>query len=69
MAFGGGNRECLGKPKMLIEAAYVLLRLAQRFEVLESRDGSDWVGENKMTCKNKHGCKLALHRTKSMEVL
>lgn len=62
MGFGGGNRECLGKQKVLVEAAYVLLRLAQRFEVLESRDKSDWVGENKLTCKSKNGCKVALYR-------
>lgn len=64
MAFGGGNRECLGKQKVLVEAAYVLLRLAQRFEVLKSRDKSDRVGENKLTCKSKNGCKVALYRNR-----
>jgi cytochrome P450 len=27
MGFGGGNRECLGRQKVLVEAAYVLVRL------------------------------------------
>jgi cytochrome P450 len=62
MGFGGGNRECLGKQKVLVEAAYVLVRLAKKFEVLESRDKDDWVGELKMTCKSKNGCKVALYR-------
>lgn len=62
MGFGGGNRECLGKQKVLVEAAYVLVRLAEKFEVLESRDKEDWVGELKLTCKSKNGCKVALYR-------
>jgi cytochrome P450 len=62
MGFGGGNRECLGQQKVLVEAAYVLVRLAKRFEVLESRDPKEWVGELKMTCKSKNGCKVALYR-------
>ncbi|KAH3913400.1 hypothetical protein HBI56_083990 [Parastagonospora nodorum] len=61
MGFGGGNRECLGKQKVLVEAAYVLVRLAKKFEVLESRDKEDWVGEMKLTCKSKNGCKVALY--------
>jgi cytochrome P450 len=62
MGFGGVNRECLGRQKVLVEVAYVLVRLAERFDVLESRDELDWVGELKMTCKSKNGCKVALHR-------
>jgi cytochrome P450 len=67
MGFGGGNRECLGKQKVLVEAAYVLVRLAKAFEVLESRDKQDWVGELKMTCKSKNGCKVALYRNAPSE--
>jgi cytochrome P450 len=62
MGFGGGNRECLGQQKVLVEAAYVLVRLAKEFEALESRDKEDWVGEMKLTCKSKNGCKVALYR-------
>jgi cytochrome P450 len=62
MGFGGGNRECLGQQKVLVEAAYVLVRLAKEFGRLESRDKEDWVGEMKLTCKSKNGCKLALYR-------
>jgi cytochrome P450 len=62
MGFGGGNRECLGKQKVLVEAAYVLVRMAKRIEKLESRDSEDWEGEVKLTCKSKNGCKVALYR-------
>jgi cytochrome P450 len=59
MGFGGGNRACMGQQKVLAEAAFVLLKLAGRFERIESRDDRPWVGELKMTCKNKNGCKVA----------
>jgi cytochrome P450 len=61
MAFGGGDRACLGQQKVLVEATYVLLRLAKRFTRLESRDQKDWEGESKLTCKSKNGCKVALY--------
>ena len=61
MAFGGGNRACLGKQKVLVEAAHVLLRLAKTFTTLESRDDKPWKGELKLTCKSANGCKVALH--------
>lgn len=36
--FGIGGRSRLGKDKALVEAAYVLVRLAREFDVLECRD-------------------------------
>ncbi|PVH96485.1 cytochrome P450 [Periconia macrospinosa] len=60
MAFGGGNRSCMGQQKVLIEAAYVLIRLAKTFSTLESRDSSDWRGELKLSCKSANGCKVAI---------
>jgi cytochrome P450 len=60
MGFGGGNRACMGQQKVLVEAAYVLVRLAKNFSKLESRDSSAWEGELKLTCKSKNGCKVAL---------
>jgi cytochrome P450 len=58
--FGGGLRNCLGQQKVLVEAAYTLMRLAARFEILESKDVRPWNGDVKMTCKNANGCKIAL---------
>jgi cytochrome P450 len=60
MGFGGGNRACMGQQKVLVEAAYVLVRVAKKFNKLDSRDASAWEGEMKLTCKSKNGCKIAL---------
>jgi cytochrome P450 len=60
MAFGGGNRACLGQQKVLAKAAYVLIRLSKAFNKLESRDSNDWKGELKLTCRSANGCKVAL---------
>ena len=61
MAFGGGSRACLGRQKSLVEAAYVLARLARQFPRLESRDDEEWKGDMKLTCKSANGCKVALY--------
>ncbi|KAF2874649.1 cytochrome P450 alkane hydroxylase-like protein [Massariosphaeria phaeospora] len=60
MGFGGGNRACLAERKALVEAAYVLVRLAQAYGGLETRDKREWKGELKLTCRNAHGCEVAL---------
>lgn len=60
MPFGGGNRACLGQQKALVEAAYVLVRMASTFGTLQSRDNAPWKGELKLTCKSANGCKVAL---------
>jgi cytochrome P450 len=62
MGFGGGNRACMGQQKVMVEAAYVLVRLAKQYSKLESRDTSPWEGEMKLTCKSKNGCKVALSK-------
>lgn len=65
MAFGGGSRACLGRQKSLVEAAYVLARLARQFPRLESRDDREWKGDMKLTCKSANGCKTAFYETSS----
>lgn len=65
MAFGGGSRACLGRQKSLVEAAYVLARLARQFPRLESRDDEEWKGDMKLTCKSANGCKVALYEASS----
>lgn len=59
MGFGGGSRACLGQQKALVEAAFVLVRLALKYKSCESRDDRAWEGEMKLTCKSKHGCRVA----------
>ncbi|KAH6663753.1 cytochrome P450 [Halenospora varia] len=62
MPFGGGGRACLGEHKVLVEATYVLLRMAATFESLECRDTLPWKGELQLTCKSANGCKISLRR-------
>lgn len=60
--FGGGQRACLGKGKVLAESAFVICRLAQTFERLQSRDIEPWNGQQALTAKNANGCKVAFYR-------
>lgn len=39
LPFNGGPRICLGQQFALTEAGYVLVRLVQKFQVLENADG------------------------------
>jgi cytochrome P450 len=61
LGFGGGNRTCLGQHKAMLEASYVLARLSQATERLESRDDQEWKGQLKTTCTSANGCKVAVH--------
>jgi len=60
--FGIGGRSCLGKDKALVEAAYVIARLAREFDVLESRDAKPYRASVSLTMKNTNGCKVAFGR-------
>lgn len=62
LGFGGGKRSCLGKPKALTEAGYVLVRLALAFPILESKDDRPYKLEYKIISKNEHGCKVAFRK-------
>lgn len=42
MPFGGGPRACIGQKKAWAEASYVLAKIAQYFQRVESRDERDW---------------------------
>ncbi|KAL1594564.1 hypothetical protein SLS60_010325 [Paraconiothyrium brasiliense] len=59
MAFGGGPRNCMGREKSLVEAAYLLAKLAGNYERLEARDDRPWTGTMAFTCANKYGCLVA----------
>jgi cytochrome P450 len=60
MPFSGGPRGCVGQHKALAEASYTLVKIAQTFKGLESRDEKDWAGQMKLTARNANGCKVAL---------
>lgn len=60
--FGIGGRACLGKDKALVEAAYVLVRLAKEFDELKFTGAERYRGEIRVTLKNKDGCKVAFRK-------
>ncbi|KAF2727650.1 cytochrome P450 [Polyplosphaeria fusca] len=57
--FGVGPRNCLGREKSLVEAAWMLARLAREFERVEGRGSGKWQGVMKISCANKFGCEVA----------
>lgn len=57
LAFGSGPRACLGKDKALAEAAYLLVRMAKRFESLENRT-PEWKPDASFSMKNKNGYEI-----------
>ena len=59
LPFSNGPRVCIGREKAMGEAAYIIARMAQRFEKLESRDDREWAGQWALTVKNANGCKVA----------
>ena len=60
MTFGGGSRICVGQHKALCEASYILVRLAQAFKSIESRDHKPWTEQVKLIASNANGCKVGL---------
>lgn len=60
LPFNGGPRVCLGQRYALTEAGYVLVRMAQRFARLESRDGGEWEESLALTLCSRNGVKVGL---------
>ena len=52
--------ECLIEQFALTEAAYVTVRLIQRFEGIESKDPEPWREKLSLTCCGLGGCKVVL---------
>jgi len=50
----------VGQPKALAEAGLVLVKMAGRFERVESRDEREWVELLKLSMGNFNGCKVGL---------
>ena len=49
-----------GQQKALLEASYVVARMLQEFEGIESRDGRPWEGQVRLTAKNAYVCLVSL---------
>jgi cytochrome P450 len=62
LPFNGGARICLGQQFALTEAGYTIVRMAQTFSEIESRDPNDWQEWLTLTCTSLNGAKVALKR-------
>ncbi|KAJ2969499.1 hypothetical protein NQ176_g8631 [Zarea fungicola] len=60
LPFNGGPRVCLGQRYALTEAGYVLVRMVQHFQRLESRDPGPWVESLALTLCSHNGTKVSL---------
>lgn len=60
LPFNGGPRICIGQRYALTEVSYVLVRMAQEFRVLESRDPGPWVESLALTLSSRNGTKVCL---------
>lgn len=60
LPFNGGPRICLGQQYALTEASYVIVRMAQEFQTLESRDPGPWEEQLALTMCSRNGVKVCL---------
>ncbi|GAB7332322.1 hypothetical protein MBLNU13_g04151t1 [Cladosporium sp. NU13] len=62
LPFNGGPRICIGQQFALNLASYVVCRLVQRFDRVESCDPGPWEEGLGITCSTKNGTWARLHR-------
>ncbi|KAL4883334.1 cytochrome P450 [Aspergillus karnatakaensis] len=60
LPFNGGPRRCLGEEYALMEAAYTIVRMAQRFSSVESRDDRPWTEKMGVVTSSLYGCHVAV---------
>lgn len=60
LPFNGGPRICIGQRYALTEAGYVLVRIAQEFRNLESRNLAPWEESLALTLCSRDGAKVCL---------
>ncbi|SPJ86886.1 related to cytochrome P450 alkane hydroxylase [Fusarium torulosum] len=65
LPFNAGPRICLGQQYALTEAMYILIRMAQGFQTIESRDEEPWVESLELTVSSGNGVKVAVQRAKT----
>ena len=58
--FGLGPRRCPAQERAIAETLVVIVRLAQTFKSIESRDERDWQEKAGLVSRNRNGCKVAL---------
>lgn len=60
LPFNGGPRICIGQRYALTEVGYVLVRMVQSFEKLESRDPGLWEESLALTLCSRNGTRVSL---------
>ncbi|KAF4911602.1 Cytochrome P450 monooxygenase tenA [Colletotrichum viniferum] len=60
--YGGGPRRCPAQMMVQTECAYMLVRIAQKYRRLESRDSKPYQPVMRIGPSNKHGVKIALYK-------
>ena len=60
LPFSGGPRICPAQQMVFTEAAYVIVRLAQKYSRLENQDPEPWTELLRMTTENKNGVQVKL---------
>lgn len=60
LPFNGGPRICIGQRYALTEVGYVLVRMVQSFEKLESRDPGPWEESLALTLCSRNGARVSL---------
>ncbi|KAF2092939.1 cytochrome P450 [Rhizodiscina lignyota] len=60
LPFNGGPRICIGQQYALTEAAYVIVRMLQEYQSMESHDPLPWLEQMAVTCCSANGVKVAL---------
>lgn len=68
LPFGSGARMCGGQQKAMMEASYVVTRMLQEFEAIESKDSMDWTGQVQLTAKNVNGCRVSFRPAQAGEL-
>lgn len=58
--FNGGPRTCLAQQLVLVEAGYVVTRLARVYKGVEKRDEGPWVEELKLSVRSRYGVKVGM---------
>lgn len=60
LPFNGGPRICIGQQYALTEVGYVIVRMAQEFRLLKSRDAGAWEESLTLTMCSRNGTKVSL---------
>ncbi|RDW86908.1 N-alkane-inducible cytochrome P450 [Aspergillus mulundensis] len=60
LPFNGGPRICIGQRYALTEVSYVLVRMAQKFRILQSMDPGPWEEALALTLCSRNGARVCL---------